>query len=79
MMALTRFHDEGATAGCAELSRRSGRAVNKKPVARKNKRRIEQTSNLVEAKMVRLARESMALASVAGFVWMMCTVAHLVA
>jgi len=29
--------------------------------------------------MVRLARESMALASVAGFVWMMCTVAHLVA
>jgi len=33
----------------------------------------------MEAKMVRLARESMALASVAGFVWMMCTVAHLVA
>ncbi len=29
--------------------------------------------------MVRLARETMALASVAGFVWMMCQVAHLVA
>jgi hypothetical protein len=29
--------------------------------------------------MVRLARESMALASVVGFVWMVCSVAHLVA
>jgi hypothetical protein len=29
--------------------------------------------------MVRLARESLALASVVGFVWMMCSVAHLVA
>jgi hypothetical protein len=29
--------------------------------------------------MARLARESMALASVVGFVWMMCSVAHLVA
>jgi hypothetical protein len=29
--------------------------------------------------MIRLARESLALASVAGFVCMMCTVAHLVA
>jgi hypothetical protein len=29
--------------------------------------------------MVRLARESLALASIAGFVWMMCSVAHLVA
>lgn len=29
--------------------------------------------------MVRIARESMALASVVGFVWMMCQVAHLVA
>lgn len=28
--------------------------------------------------MIRLARDSMALASVGGFVWMMCTVAHLV-
>ncbi len=28
--------------------------------------------------MVRLARESLALASVAGFVWMMCSVAFLV-
>jgi hypothetical protein len=28
--------------------------------------------------MVRLARESMALASVAGFVWMMCSLAQLV-
>ncbi len=28
--------------------------------------------------MVRLARESLALASVAGFVWMMCSVARLV-
>ena len=29
--------------------------------------------------MVRLARESMALASVAGFVWMVCQAAHLIA
>ncbi len=29
--------------------------------------------------MIRLARESMALASVAGFVWMMCSVAVMVA
>lgn len=29
--------------------------------------------------MVRLARESLAFASVAGFVWMMCTMAQLVA
>lgn len=28
--------------------------------------------------MIRLARDSMALASVAGFVWMVCSVAHLV-
>lgn len=32
-----------------------------------------------EASMVRIARESLALASVAGFVWMMCSVAFLVA
>jgi hypothetical protein len=29
--------------------------------------------------MVWVARETMALASVAGFVWMMCSLAHLVA
>jgi hypothetical protein len=29
--------------------------------------------------MVRLVRDSMALASVGGFVWMVCSVAHLVA
>lgn len=29
--------------------------------------------------MVRIARESLALASVVGFVWMMCSVAYLVA
>jgi len=29
--------------------------------------------------MVRVAREGLALASVAVFVWMMCSVAHLVA
>lgn len=29
--------------------------------------------------MARLARESLAFASVAGFVWMMCSVAHIVA
>jgi len=29
--------------------------------------------------MIRIAREGMALVSVAGFVWMMCSVAHLVA
>ncbi|HET9160891.1 MAG TPA: cell division inhibitor SidA [Caulobacteraceae bacterium] len=27
--------------------------------------------------MFRLARETLALASVSGFVWMMCSVAHL--
>jgi hypothetical protein len=38
------------------------------------------TSTTQEAKMVvRLARETLALASVAGFVWMVCSVAHLVA
>ncbi|MBO9709372.1 MAG: cell division inhibitor SidA [Caulobacter sp.] len=29
--------------------------------------------------MVRIARESLALVSVVSFVWMMCSVAHLVA
>jgi hypothetical protein len=29
--------------------------------------------------MARLARETLALASVGGFVWMMCSVAYLVA
>lgn len=29
--------------------------------------------------MIRIARESLALVSVAGFVWMMCTVAQLAA
>ena len=29
--------------------------------------------------MIRLARDSMALASVGGFVWMVCTAAHLLA
>ncbi|MES2034483.1 MAG: cell division inhibitor SidA [Pseudomonadota bacterium] len=29
--------------------------------------------------MVRIARESMALVSVVGFVWMMCSVAYMVA
>lgn len=29
--------------------------------------------------MARVARETLALASVAGFVWMMCSVAYLVA
>ncbi|HTI66804.1 MAG TPA: cell division inhibitor SidA [Caulobacteraceae bacterium] len=28
--------------------------------------------------MIRIARDSMALASVAGFVWMVCTAAHFV-
>ncbi|WP_374570477.1 cell division inhibitor SidA [Phenylobacterium sp.] len=28
--------------------------------------------------MVRLARESLAFASVTGFVWMVCTMAHMV-
>jgi hypothetical protein len=31
-----------------------------------------------EVSMFRLARDSMALASVAGFVWMVCSVASLV-
>lgn len=29
--------------------------------------------------MIRLVRDSMSLASVAGFVWMVCTAVHLVA
>ncbi|MCA0358556.1 MAG: cell division inhibitor SidA [Proteobacteria bacterium] len=29
--------------------------------------------------MIRVARESLALVSVVGFVWMMCTVANMVA
>jgi hypothetical protein len=37
-------------------------------------------TSLWEAEMAaRIARESLALASVAGFVWMMCSVAYLVA
>jgi len=33
----------------------------------------------VEVPVIRIARESLALVSVAGFVWMMCSVAQLVA
>jgi hypothetical protein len=33
----------------------------------------------VEVQMIRIARESLALVSVASFVWMMCSVAQLVA
>ena len=40
---------------------------------------MEQNKKSVEAAMIRIARESLALVSVAGFVWMMCTVANLVA
>jgi hypothetical protein len=41
---------------------------------------IEQTSNdRRRVPMVRIARESLALVSVASFVWMMCQVAQLVA
>ncbi len=53
--------------------------INEKTFAKENKTGIEQTSNLVEGVMVRLARESLAFASVAGFVWVMCSMAHLVA
>ena len=47
-----------------------------------NKTRIllpEQTGNPVENPMLRLVRETMALASVGGFVWMVCSVTQFVA
>jgi len=40
---------------------------------------MEQNKKSVEVPMIRVARESLALVSVAGFVWMMCSVAQLVA
>jgi hypothetical protein len=47
----------------------------------RNKTRIrtKQVRNQEAEMVVRLARETLALASVAGFVWMVCSVAHLVA
>jgi hypothetical protein len=48
-------------------------------MAEQNKNK-NKTGTVQEAEMVvRLARETLALASVAGFVWMVCSVAHLVA
>ena len=44
-----------------------------------NKTRIRTKPQQWRSPMIRLARESLALASVAGFVWMMCSVAMLVA
>jgi hypothetical protein len=40
---------------------------------------MEQNKKSVEFPMIRVARESLARVSVVGFVWMMCTVANLVA
>jgi hypothetical protein len=40
---------------------------------------MEQNKKSVEVPMIRIARESLALVSVVSFVWMMCTVAQLVA
>jgi hypothetical protein len=36
-------------------------------------------ATIVEVPVIRIARESLALVSVASFVWMMCSVAQLVA
>jgi hypothetical protein len=49
------------------------------PLDEENKTRKNKTGTSRNVIMVRLVRESLALASVAGFVWMMCSVAHLVA
>jgi hypothetical protein len=40
---------------------------------------MERNKKVVEVPMIRIARESLALVSVVGFVWMMCSVAQLVA
>jgi hypothetical protein len=40
---------------------------------------MERNKKTVEVPMIRIARESLALVSVVGFVWMMCSVAQLVA
>jgi len=40
---------------------------------------MERNEKVVEVPMIRIARESLALVSVVGFVWMMCSVAQLVA
>jgi hypothetical protein len=42
-----------------------------------NKNTTVQRRNLENVPMIRLARESLALASVASFVWMVCTIAQL--
>jgi hypothetical protein len=61
----------------AALLRTSAISLLDRQEQNKNKNK---TSTTQEAKMVvRLARETLALASVAGFVWMVCSVAHLVA
>jgi hypothetical protein len=45
-----------------------------------NKRGIwNKQATIVEVPVIRIARESLALVSVASFVWMMCSVAQLVA
>jgi hypothetical protein len=48
-------------------------------IENKTRIRTKQVRNQEAEMMVRLARETLALASVAGFVWMVCSVAHLVA
>jgi hypothetical protein len=68
-------------------SARPGKGRDKKALNRtrvscggEQKWNIEQTSNdRRRVPMVRIARESLALVSVASFVWMMCQVAQLVA
>jgi hypothetical protein len=52
------------------------------PACHENKPRIrtKQVQEIWEVLMAfRMVRETLALASVAGFVWMMCTAVHLVA
>ncbi len=74
--------DELYRAGCGSSggSRVQSLAACPSPVDFGTNHELEQTSNFLgDDHMIRFAREGLALASVAGFVWMMCSVAHLVA
>ncbi len=53
----------------------------KKDIDMRTKKEQEQTTNIFagDNTMVRLARESLALASVVGFVWMVCQAAQFAA
>jgi hypothetical protein len=70
------------TAAALPHGRHDKKARNRTTVScgREQKWNIEQTSNDRRGvPMVRIARESLALVSVASFVWMMCQVAQWVA